>query len=241
MPFSGRTREHEETTTTTASEAPGGAPRPRPRVRLPWRLKLPIAGGLVLVLILLAGRFSLLPGFDDIFGEETNDRTGPAVVEAIQDMSRYEAAAGNFQIVVDLEKDAKFLPDALKGSRTLYVGAGTVGAHVDLGKIDEDGVTVNTERTTATIRLPQAQLGKPALDEDRSYAVSKERGLLDRLGDFFSDNPGDEQAVRQLAVRYIADAAKETDLTGRAEKNTTSMLKGLLGSLGFEKVTVTYG
>lgn len=79
------------------------------------------------------------------------------------------------------------------------------------------------------------------IDPDRSYAVSKQRGILDRLGDFFSDNPGSEQAVNQLAARHIGDAAKESGLTQRAEKNTTAMLKGLLGSLGFETVTVHYG
>ena len=71
---------------------------------------------------------------------------------------------------------------------------------------------------------------RPALNADRSYAVSKQRGLLDRLGDLFSDNPDSEQAVQQLAAQRIGEAAKESELTGRAETNTTAMLKGLLGS-----------
>ncbi|MFD2355104.1 hypothetical protein ACFSTC_46405 [Nonomuraea ferruginea] len=33
--------------------------------------------------------------------------------------------------MVDLEKDANFLPDAVKGTRTLFVGAGGVDAYVD--------------------------------------------------------------------------------------------------------------
>ncbi|MFK0046269.1 hypothetical protein ACIQU4_19630 [Streptomyces sp. NPDC090741] len=33
---------------------------------------------------------------------------------------------------MDLEKDAAFLPDAIRGTRTLYVGAGTVSGYVDL-------------------------------------------------------------------------------------------------------------
>ncbi|WP_299535996.1 DUF4230 domain-containing protein [uncultured Streptomyces sp.] len=194
----------------------------------------------VLALLFAATRLDLVPGFDDLFGEETQDRSGPAVLKSIQDMSSYEAASGNFQVVVDLEKDAKYLPDAIRGTRTLYVGAGTVSASVDLGKVVKDGVVVDEERTEATLRLPHAVLGKPALDPDRSYAVSKQRGLLDRLGDFFSDNPSGEQAVNKLAARHIGEAAKESGLTARAEKNTASMLKGLLGSLGFETVTVTF-
>ncbi|MET9516600.1 DUF4230 domain-containing protein [Streptomyces sp. NPDC002994] len=215
-----------------------GPPR---RTRLPWWAKVAGVGAVLVALLLVAGRLSLLPTLDDVFGEETHDRSGPALLKSIQDMSRYEAASGNFQVVVDLEKDAKFLPDAIRGTRTLYVGAGTVGAYVDLGKVGEGQVTVNEERTAATLRLPHARLGKPALDADRSYAVSKERGLLDRLGDFFSDNPADERAVNRLAAHHIGEAAKESELAARAEKNTTSMLQGLLHSLGFTDVTVRYG
>jgi hypothetical protein len=196
---------------------------------------------LVLIVFFAGIRLSVLPGLKDLFGTETHDRTGPALLQSIQDISRYDAASGNFQVVVDLEKDTKFLPDAIRGSRTLYVGAGTVDAYVDLGKVGENDVTVNEDRTAATLRLPHAQLGKAALDADRSYAVSKQRGLLDRLGDVFSDNPNSEQAVQKLAVRHIGEAAKESELTERAEANTTNMLQGLLRSLGFKEVKVTYG
>ncbi|MFJ7073954.1 DUF4230 domain-containing protein [Streptomyces sp. NPDC098781] len=208
--------------------------------RMPGWAKAVSALVLVLVVFFAGIRLSVIPGLKDLFGTETNDRSGPALLQSIQDMSRYDAASGNFQIVVDLEKDAKFLPDAIRGTRTLYVGAGTVDAYVDLGKVGEDDVTVNGDRTSATLRLPHAALGEPALDPDRSYAVSKERGLLDRLGDLFSDNPNSEQAVQKLAVRHIGDAAKESELTARAETNTTNMLEGLLHSLGFKEVKVTY-
>ncbi|GAA3309229.1 DUF4230 domain-containing protein [Streptomyces cinereospinus] len=209
--------------------------------RVPGWAKALSAVVLVLVVLFAGIRLSVLPGLKDLFGTETQDRSGPALLKSIQDISRYDAASGNFQVVVDLEKDARYLPDAVRGTRTLYVGAGTVDAYVDLGKVGEDDVTVDEDRTSATLRLPHAALGEPALDPDRSYAVSKQRGLLDRLGDLFSDNPNGEQAVQQLAVRHIRDAAKESELTARAEGNTTDMLEGLLGSLGFKEVRVTYG
>ncbi|MFI9834178.1 DUF4230 domain-containing protein [Streptomyces sp. NPDC051913] len=208
--------------------------------RMPGWAKLVSAVVLVLVVFFAGIRLSVLPGLKDLFGTETHDRSGPALLQSIQDISRYDAASGNFQVVVDLEKDAKYLPDAVRGTRTLYVGAGTVDAFVDLGKVGENDVKVNKDRTSATLVLPHAQLGTPALDADRSYAVSKQRGLLDRLGDLFSDNPNSEQAVQKLAVKHIREAAKDSALTGRAEKNTTDMLEGLLRSLGFEEVKVTY-
>ncbi|MBQ1095067.1 DUF4230 domain-containing protein [Streptomyces sp. b94] len=209
--------------------------------RMPGWAKVLCAVVLVLVVLFAGLRLSVVPGLKDLFGTETQDRSGPALLESVQDISRYEAASGNFQVVVDLEKDAKLLPDAIRGTRTLYVGAGTVDAFVDLGKVGEDDVEVNGDRTSATLRLPQAALGEPALDPERSYAVSKQRGLLDRLGDLFSDNPNGEQAVQKLAARHIGDAAKDSELKARAESNTTAMLRGLLHSLGFEEVRVSYG
>ncbi|MEU8534361.1 DUF4230 domain-containing protein [Streptomyces parvulus] len=216
-------------------------PVERPARRMPGWAKVLTAVVVVLAVLFAGLRLSVIPGLNDLFGTETKDRSGPALLKSIQDISRYDAASGNFQVVVDLEKDTKFLPDAVRGTRTLYVGAGTVDAFVDLGKVGEEDVTVNDDRTSATLRLPHAALGKPALDPDRSYAVSKQRGLLDRLGDLFSDNPNGEQAVQKLAARHIGEAAKDSELTARAESNTTAMLQGLLRSLGFKEVRVAYG
>ncbi|MEW1647365.1 MULTISPECIES: DUF4230 domain-containing protein [unclassified Streptomyces] len=208
--------------------------------RMPGWAKV-LTAVVVVIAVLFAGlRLAVLPGLRDIFGTETTDRSGPALLKSIQDMSRYDAASGNFQVVVDLEKDAKYLPDAIRGTRTLYVGAGTVEGYVDLGKLGKQDVTVNADRTSASIKLPHATLGKPALDPDHSYTVSKQRGLLDRIGDIFSDNPNSEQAVQKLASKHIGEAAKTSGLTSRAETNTTNMLKGLLGSLGFTDVNISY-
>ncbi|MFG2985530.1 DUF4230 domain-containing protein [Streptomyces sp. NPDC048258] len=218
----------------TSSDRPGGS-------RRPWWGRIAAGLVVVVVLIVLVERFSLVPGIGGLFGEDTRDRSGPVLLKSLQDMHRYEAAVGNFQVVVDLEKDAAFLPDAIRGTRTLYVGAGTVGGYVDLGGLGERNVTVNGDRTKASIRLPHAVLGTAALDPDRSYAVSKQRGLLDRIGDLFSDNPAGEQAVQKLAAQHIDEAARDSGLAERAEKNTTSMLDGLLRSLGFREVTVAYG
>lgn len=207
--------------------------------RIPLWTKAALA--LFVVLAVVFTGLSMVHRLDDMFGSETHDRSGPALLKSVRDLSRYEAAAGNYQVVVDLDKDSKFLPDAIQGTRTLYIGAGTVNSYVDLGKLGPGDVRVNDKRTSATLRLPHARLAKPTLDTDRSYAVAKQRGLLDRLGDVFSDNPGDERAVRQLAARHIGEAARDSKLTGRAERNTTEMLSGLLHSLGFRDVKVTYG
>ena len=85
--------------------------------RMPGWAKLLSAVLLVLVVLFAGLRLSLLPGLGDVFREDTHDRSGPTLLKSIQDISRYDAASGNFQVVVDLEKDARFLPDALRGTR----------------------------------------------------------------------------------------------------------------------------
>ncbi|MFH7339938.1 DUF4230 domain-containing protein [Streptomyces sp. KHY 26] len=183
---------------------------------------------------------AVLRGVKDLPGARRHDRSGPALLKSVRDMSRYAAASGDFQ-VVDLEKDAEYLPDAVRGTRTPYVGAGTVDACVDLGEVDDEEVTVDEDRTSAALPLPRARPGEPAPDADHSCAVSEQCGLLDRLDDLFSDGPGSEHAVRKLAVSPVGEAVRGSALTARAETGTTDMPEDLPRSLGFQEVHVSYG
>jgi hypothetical protein len=211
--------------------------RPLDRRRIPWYISIPITFTVIVALFIAAGKFNWLPGLPNPFGTRDVDRSQPAVLQSIENMSRYDAADGNFQIVVDLDNEARFMPSALLGKRTLYVAAGSVDSYVDLGR---SAVTVTPDRRTATIVLPHAQLAQGALDPTRSYVFAEQRGFFDRIGDFFSSDPNDQQKLNILAVQKIQAAAKSSGLTTRAEQNTTSMLRGLLTSLGFTSVTVTY-
>lgn len=198
-----------------------------------------VAAGLVVVLIFVVSSLAgLWPG--NPFAERTVDRSQPVLLQSIRDLSRFEGASGNFQVIVDLEKDAKFLPSIIRGERTLFVGAGSVDAYVDFSRIGDDAVTVSADRKTAEIRLPSAQLEEAALDNKRSYVFAVQRGLLDRVEGFFSSNPASQQQLYVVAQDKITAAARESGLIARAEQNTRIMLEGLLRSLGFEKITVTF-
>ncbi|MGP4093870.1 DUF4230 domain-containing protein [Nonomuraea sp. KM90] len=211
-------------------------PEVTPGRRRRWRY---VAGFLVLAVLLVVGG-RLAWSWLNPLGEQTIDRSQPVLLQSIKDLSRFEAATGNFQVVVDLEKDANFLPDAVKGTRTLFVGAGGVDAYVDFSAMATDGVTVSEDRTEATIRLPRAQLEKPNLDNSRSYVFAQQRGLLDRVQDFLSGSPGDQRELYLLAEKKITEAAVASDLRARADTNTKAMLSGMLRSLGFTKVTVKF-
>ncbi|MFE3453203.1 DUF4230 domain-containing protein [Nonomuraea sp. NPDC059194] len=199
-----------------------------------WRY---VAGLLALVVLLVVGA-RLAWTWLNPFDERVVDRSQPVLLESIHDLARFEAATGAFQVVVDLEKDAPFLPDAVKGTRTLFVGAGTVDAYVDFGSLAKDAVTVNADRTAVTVRLPAAQLEKANLDNKRSYVFAQQRGLIDRVQGFLSSSPQDQQELYVLAEKKITEAAVSSDLRARADTNTKAMLEGLLKSLGFTKVTI---
>ncbi|MDF5752573.1 DUF4230 domain-containing protein [Spongiactinospora sp. TRM90649] len=222
---------------TTPPGAPPEAPEApiRPR-RSGWRF---LVGLLVVVALLVVGA-RLAWSWLDPFGERDIDRSQPVLLTSIQDLSRFQAASGSFQVVVDLEKDAAFLPDAIKGSRTLFVGAGSVNAYVDFSRMAEGALTVSPDRTTVTVRLPRAALDRATLDNRLSYVYHQQRGILDRVQDFLSSSPQNQQELYVLAEKKIDEAARSSDLSKRAEQNTKAMLEGMLRSLGFDHVTVKY-
>lgn len=190
-----------------------------------------------LITLLLLGR--LISGFNP-FDRETIDRTQPAVLLTLQDLAEYRAATGEFQVIVDSEDTVRNLPRQIAGERTLFVAVGSVDASVDFSALESGAVTIDETRERATIRLPGAQLTEAAVDSDRSYVFSRERGLLDRLAGMFSDNPTSERELYQIAERRLERAATDSGLVELANRNTEGMLRSLLSSLGFTDVTVTF-
>ncbi|MEV4615932.1 DUF4230 domain-containing protein [Kitasatospora sp. NPDC049258] len=224
----------------SAGKSTGARPARRPAGRrTPWYIGLPVTLAAILAVFLAGAHLGLFPSIPNPFERRTVDRSQPVLLRSIQDMKRFTGAQGNFQVIVDLDHEAAFLPSAVLGNRTLYVAAGTVDAYVDLSTLDKGAVTVSADRTTAAVVIPHAQLAPAALDVRRSYVYLQQRGFFDRIGDFFSDNPGNQKQVELLATQKIEQAAKDTELTQRSEQSTRSMLEGLLRSGGFTTVTVT--
>ncbi|MQY06766.1 DUF4230 domain-containing protein [Actinomadura macrotermitis] len=215
------------------------APRPPgPRRRGGFGTALVLVVATVALVLLAQQTLHMLPKWLNPFAEETKDRSGPALLQSIRDLHRYEAASGNFQVIVDLEKDAKYLPGSLQGKRTLFIGNGSVDAYVDFGKVGDGAITVNKDRTAATVRLPRAELEPTNVDPKRSYVYSAQRGLFNRIGDAFGSNPNDQQQLYVLAGQKIQAAANESGLRDRADQNTKQMLENMLKALGFKTVTV---
>src|SRR6266542_2448416 len=62
---------------------------------------------------------------------------------SLQNLSDYKAATANLQLVIDLEKDARFIPSFIKGERTLFVAAGSVDAAIDFSRIGKGAIKVS--------------------------------------------------------------------------------------------------
>ncbi|GGU31037.1 DUF4230 domain-containing protein [Lentzea flava] len=189
-------------------------------------------GALVAAVFILLGAAVYVFGQFKPIGEESIDRSQPAMLKSVRDLSQYHAASGEFQVVLDIENDVKWVPSALAGERTLFVAAGSVNAYVDLGSIKDDGLVVSPDRKTVELRLPKARLDKPNLHHDRSYVFSQQRGLINDLQALAG--PPDQQRFYVAAEAKLAEAAKQSELLRRADDNTRVMLTGMLQSLGFQ-------
>jgi hypothetical protein len=197
-----------------------------------WAWKIVVAIVTVVVLVLVGmGVTRLLPNLNP-FGTKEVDRSQPVLLESIRDLSQYHAAVGEFQVVIDLEKDVKWVPSFLAGSRALFVAAGSVNAFVDFSGLGGDKLKVSADGKSVEVRLPEPQLDKPNLDQQRSYLYAEQRGVFDRLKSLFE--VPDQQQFYVLGEQKLADAAKGAGLVARARANTRSMLVGMLQPLGFQ-------
>jgi hypothetical protein len=212
---------------------------PPPQRGVPWGL---IALGLVIVSLVAGFNWvrDLVPSFDNPFSSETIERTSAPVLQSIQDLGEFRAAAGNYQVIVDVEKDTK-LPSELLGERTLFVAKGSVDAGVDLRAVAADDVQLSADRRAATLTLPHAVLYPAELDLAESYVYERDRGLFNAIGNVFSGGGGSERELYLVAERKLTEAAGGTSgLKARAEENTRVTLTSLLGSLGFTHVTIRF-
>jgi hypothetical protein len=195
----------------------------------------------VIVLVVVLSAVHLLPQLRNPFAETTTVRSQPVILKSITALSRYEAASGSFEVVVDLTKRTSLLPSFLAGSETLFVGQGTDIAYIDFSGLKSQDITTSANRETVSISLPKAQLEPAVLNVNQSYVVAEQQGLFNRIGNFFSGNPNSQQQVYEAAQQKIEAAAQQSPLVAQAQKNTEGMLDGMLTSLGFQHVTVTFG
>ena len=199
-------------------------------------LKLGLAALIVVAgLPLAADLAGFLDGLRNPFASERTERVDPAVLTALQDLDELHAASAELQVVVEVDDDTRFLPDALAGRNTTFMAAGSVDAVVELG----DATITEQADGSVTVVLPQPVLDDPTVDHENSRVLDRDRGLFDRVADAVGEGP-DEADVYRLAADSLADAAAETDLLEQAEQSATETVEDLLADAGVTDVKVEF-
>ena len=162
------------------------------------------------------------------------------ILNEIKDLSEFRASEAEFEVIIDKETDVRWVPSFVAGERVQFIAVGSVDATVDFSTMGEDSVIFDEETNSATVILPAPKMGEPRIDLDNSGVMNRDRGVLDRIGGLFNDNPTAEIELIQEAEDKIAAAAVGTALLDKAQENTTKMLTGLIEALGVEDVRVIY-
>lgn len=186
---------------------------------------------------------TIVPSLSDLnpFETETKDRSQPSLLRSLESLAEYRAATGNYQQLVDIERDVGLLPSFLAGERALLIAAGSVDAVVDFSGLDARSVQVSEDRTAVTVTLPAPHLSEARVDLKRSRALDTKRGLINRVGDLFDDDKDEQRELLLVAERRIARAAQENPgLLTLGARNTRTMLTGMLRALGFEEITIRF-
>jgi hypothetical protein len=193
---------------------------------------LALVGGLVVAGVV---GFRLI---DSPFTTVTKDHSPPPVLTELRDLADFHAAQAQFEVVLDLEKDVKWVPAAIAGERVQFVGVGTVDAVVDFNQLGDGAVKMSEDGKSVTVTLPGAYAVEPVLDHQQSHVMNRDRGLFNRIGAMFVDNPTSEDSLYKGAMDKMAAAAKQTDLLDRANAHTKDVLTKMLKDMGFEQVDV---
>jgi hypothetical protein len=189
----------------------------------------------------------LVTMFGGVFGFLKNpfetkkiDRTGPAMLTAVQNLARIEGSSGTFQVVVDIQEDAQYLPAALKGQRIIYLAQGSASGTVELGGLDASKMTIDETTKTVTFRVPKAAINNVRIDPKVSRVLSYKRGILDRIGGALGGLDPLPQELNVLAETQLTEAAKASELRQRAEASTRSVLQSIASGLGYKNVSVVF-
>ena len=205
-------------------------------------MRRPIRTGLALgvaVVVAVAG-LSLFGGVRDLLGNpfrsERTERIDPAVLTALEDADELRAATAQLEVVIEIEDDTRFLPDVLSGQETTFLAAGSVDATVDLGA----AVVEQKPDGSVLVTLPQPVVDGVHVDSERSRVIDRDRGLFDRVGDAFTDDPDDDSDLYLLAESELTRAAGEGELLTQAQDSARTTVVGLFTDAGFADVTVVF-
>jgi hypothetical protein len=196
-------------------------------------------GAIAVAIMLVVGAITGLVDLGGLFGSSKTTTTTRVLLKELKSLSDYNAAQGVYQVDVTIDGNVPIVPDFIAAEDITFRAVGTVDATVDFSVLATDAVQVTADGAT-TITLTRPALSKAFVDPKQSSVINRSRGIVNRIGDIFEENPTDDRELYVKASRKIERAAHESKLAERARENTVNMLTGFLGRLGFTDVRVTF-
>jgi hypothetical protein len=111
----------------------------------------------VIALLIVLAAVHLLPQLRNPFATTTTQRSGPVLLKSITALSRYEAASGTFQVVIELSSHTAFIPSFIAGTDTLFIGQGTEIAYVNFAGLTGKAIGLSANGTAVKVSRPPAQ------------------------------------------------------------------------------------
>ncbi len=155
--------------------------------------------------------------------------SGEAVVVAVRSLARLESASYVIEKVI-IKEEGQGALGVLFGDRLIFVAHGEVIAGVDLGKMQVSDIQV-LPSGKAYVVLPAPEVLVTNIDNDKSYVVDRQTGLLTK------GSISLETEARREAEAEIEKAALEAGVLDRAQESAEATLRKLLASLGYTDVT----
>ncbi len=220
--------------------------RSRRETRGSRRVTLMAASAAGAVAFVAAAAFAVVLGVSALgglnpFARTTTEKPDGVALDQVRDLSTYDAATGRFQTIVDQQQKTRALPSWASGSDVVLAAAGDVDATVDFSHLSSTALQRYADGHQVTVHLPAPQLSTPKLDPSQTRVIARQRGLLDRVGDAVGDgNPVAQDQLEQRAQAKLAQAASQSDLQDRAERNTSAFVQHLLTGGSVTKVTVVF-
>lgn len=201
-----------------------------------------VIGGLIALLIVIFFVNQTIGGIGQIFGQAPDlrqlvntptpqIRSGAAVIQRIQQLSRLETASYTIERVIDVSQGSNI--PILGDDKLLLIAHGSVVAGVDLSQLNEDSLKISPDGSTLTLSLPPAQIFSSNLDSQKTRVYSRERGWL------APENKDLETQARQEAEQQILQAACEDGILERATQEAERSLRQFVGLLEYDKVEIS--
>lgn len=211
----------------------------RATARTSSRIARPLLALVVAAVLLVAlGRGMGLLNLRNPFAVKETDRSGPALMKALSDLKEFHGSSADYQQVVKIDKDRKFVPGFVAGSSTTFLATGSVDGVIDFSRLDPSAVVISGKAVTIT--LPHAYLGPARLNAAQSHVLDRNRGVVDRAAAALGDGGTDDAYWKAGQTKIAAAAASDPAVLQRAEDNARATLTSLATSLGYESVTVEY-